>query len=135
MYNTVADGICQNGITDLVSPTRNVELRAEDRRRLLVSRLCNFEKISRFGLLERVKQPFIQDEQRRFLVLLYDLGVRSVPTGDGKLGKQLRKSDIAYLKKTARRRHTERACDICLARACRAEQKDVVPLRDEIAGG
>ena len=49
MYNAVADGIRKNGLSDLIPPTRNVELRAEDRRRLLVSCLGNFKQISCLG--------------------------------------------------------------------------------------
>ena len=134
MNDAVADGVGKDRIADLFPPAGDVKLRTEYRRRLFVSRLRNFEKISRFGLLERVKQPFVQYEQRRFLVLLYYPGIRSVPAGYGKLGEQLRKPDVSYLKKTARRRHAERTSDIRLARAYCTEQNDVVPFRDEIAG-
>lgn len=135
MNDAVADSVGKDRITDLFPPARDVKLRAEYCGRLFVPRLCNLEKISRFCLFERVKQPLVKNEQRRLLVLLYDFGIRAVPTGYGKLGEQLRKPDVAYLKKTACRRHTERTGDIRLARTGRAEQKNVVPFRDEITGG
>ncbi len=59
-------------------PSGNVKLRTEYCRRLFVSRLCNFEKVSRFGFLERIQKPFVKDEQGRLLVLLYDLSEGTV---------------------------------------------------------
>ena len=97
MNDAVADGVCKDRVADLFPPSGDVKLRAEYCGRLFVPRLRDLEKISRFGFLERVKQPFIQNEQRRLLVLLYDLGIRSVPAGYGKLSEQLRKPDVSYL--------------------------------------
>ena len=88
MNDTVAYSIGKDRIADLIPPARDVELRAEYCGRLFVSRLRNFEKISRFGFFERVQQPLVQDEQRRLLVLLYDPGVRSVPTGNCQFGNR-----------------------------------------------
>lgn len=53
--NAVSDGIRQNGITDLILPSRNIELGAEDGGSLLVSCLGNFKQISCFCFLQRVE--------------------------------------------------------------------------------
>ncbi len=133
--DAVADNVGKDRITDLFPLARDVKLRTEYCGRLFVPRLRDLEKISRFGFIERVKQPFVEDEQHRFLVLLYGPEVRSISTGYGKLGKQFRMPDVSYLKKAACRRHAESAGDIRFALAGHAKQKNVVPFRYEIVGG
>ena len=78
MNDTVADGVSEYGVTDLFPLAVNVKLRAKYCRGFWVSRLRDLVKISRFGFLERMQQPLVQYEQRRFLVLLYGLGIIAI---------------------------------------------------------
>ena len=55
VYNAVADGICQNGIANLVPPARNVEPRAKNGGSLSVSPFGNLQQIPRLGFLQRIQ--------------------------------------------------------------------------------
>lgn len=64
MDDPVADGISQDWITNLFPPSGHRKLGADDRRSVLVSGFRNFQKIPRFSFLQRVQQPFVQNQQR-----------------------------------------------------------------------
>lgn len=53
VYHPVADCIGNQGISDLVAPSRNVELGAQDGRSLLVARISYLQKITSLAFLQR----------------------------------------------------------------------------------
>lgn len=86
--NAVTDSIGKDGLADLVPPARNIELRAEDSGRSLVSGFRDLQQIPRLGLLQGIEQSFVQIKQGWLLVLLDDLSVGPVSTGDCKFGQR-----------------------------------------------
>lgn len=88
MNNAVTDSIGKDGLADLVPPARNIELRAEDSGRSLVSGFRDLQQIPRLGLLQGIEQSFVQIKQGWLLVLLDDLSVGPVSTGDCKFGQR-----------------------------------------------
>lgn len=99
-----------------------------------LSRLSYFKNISGFSFLERIQQPLVKNNQCQLLVLLNDLTVNTIVARNGELGNKFRKPDVSYLKKAAYSRHSERTGNIRFVRADSAEQKDIVPFRNIIAG-
>ena len=89
MDDTVADGVCQCRFADFLVPAAHLKLRAENGGCFFVPAFRNFEQISGFGVLKRVKQPFVQNQQLDLLVLLDDLTVCTLGAGDGQFSYQL----------------------------------------------
>ena len=63
MDDTVADGVCQGGVIQILMPARYIQLRTEDGGGCLCARFNQFQDISGLAFLERIQQPFIQNEQ------------------------------------------------------------------------
>lgn len=96
VYNAVADGISQDRIANLFSPSGHCELRAEDRRSVLVPGFRNLQQISRLCFLQWVQQPFVQNQQRAFLIPLDHLPESTVGSCNGEFCQKLRQADIFH---------------------------------------
>ena len=70
IYDPVTDGVSQSRVIQVLMPARNIELRAENGRGCFGSGLYQLQHIPCFALLQRIQEPFIQDQQLRFLQLL-----------------------------------------------------------------
>ena len=83
MDDAVADCVGKNGIAELFTPTRDVELRAKYGGGLFVPGLDNLKQVSGLRVLQWGKQPFINDQQRILLVLRHDLADCAASSGNG----------------------------------------------------
>ena len=124
--DAVTDSIRKRGIIQILLPARDIHLGAEDSGRRLGASLYQLQHIPRFALLERIEQPFIQDEQLDLPELLHVLPVGAFAAGDSDLHEQIRQPDIADGIEAPARGHAERAGDISLAGSGGAEKNDVV---------
>ena len=124
--DAVTDSIRKRGITQILMPAGDIHLGTEDGGCRLGPSFDQFQYIPRFALLERIEQPFIQDEQLNLLELLHVLPVGAFAAGDGDLHEQIRQPDIADGVEAPAGGHAERAGDISLAGSGGAEKNDVV---------
>ena len=126
MDNAVTDSIRQRWIIQILMPARDIHLGTEDSGRGLGSCLDQFQYIPCFALLERLEQPFIQDEQLNLLELLHVLPVGAFAAGNGDLHEQIRQPDIADGVEAPAGGHAQGTSDIGLAGSGGAEKNDVV---------
>ena len=126
MHNAIANRICKDRITDLFSPTGDIKLRAEDRRSIFVSNLCNLKEISCLCFFERIKEPFVKNEKCRLLLLLNHFSVYTVTACYSEFGKQLRQPHISDGEKIADSSHSQRAGKIYFSTASSAEDHNVI---------
>ena len=135
MDDAVADGVCQDGITNLVLPAADAELRAEDSGGDLVPGLNDLQQVAGLRFLQAVEQPLVQNQQGGALVLLDDLREGAVAACNGQFREQLRKADIAHLHEVTDGGHAQGTGQVGLSRAGRAHEDDVVGFGDVRAGG
>ena len=90
MDNPVADGVSQDRIANLFSPSGYRELRAEDRRSILVSGFCNLKQIPCLCFLQRIQQPFVENQQRAFFILLDHLPEGAIGSCNGEFCQKFR---------------------------------------------
>ena len=135
MDNTVANGVGQNGISNLVLPAADAELGAEDGGGDLVPGLNDLQQVAGLRFLQAVEQPLVQNQQGGAFVLLNDLREGAVAAGNGQLCEQLRKPDIAHFHEVSDSSHAQGTGQIGLSRTGRAHENDVVGFGDVRAGG
>ena len=82
MDDTVADGVGQDGIANLVLPTTDAELRAEDAGGNLVPGLNDLQQVAGLRFLQTVEQLLIKNQQGGTFVVLDDLWEGAFSTGN-----------------------------------------------------
>jgi len=126
--NAIADSVGEDGIAELITPARDIKLRAKYGGYLFVPGLNNLKQITGLHIHQRIEQPFVNDKQRIFFILSHDLANRATSPGDGKIHEQFRQTDVFYGEVIANRRHSQSAGEVGLAAARGAEQHDIVVL-------
>ena len=71
--DAVADGVSQSGLTDFLMPATDVELGTENGGSLFVSSLGDFEEVAGLAVLERIEQPFVENQQLGWYVAFFGI--------------------------------------------------------------
>ena len=86
----------------------------------------NLQHVAGFAVGQRQQQPFVQNQQADFLVLLANLLVDSLAPGDRHFIEQVRQADVFDCVEIAAGGNAKGAGEIGFAGAGRAEDDDVV---------
>ena len=104
-------------VGQLVSPSGNVELRAQDGGCSPVTRFHDFKQITAFAFFQRIQQPLVNDQQGVFLVLCHEFADRSVATGNAEFHQQIRQTDVFHRQELSCSCHAQCTGQIGLAAA------------------
>ena len=100
----------------------------------LVPGLHDIQQVPGPCLIQRIQEPFVNNEQGILLVLGHELADCAVAPGDLELHQKIREPDVFQRIEPSCRSHAQSAGQIGLAAAGGSQQDNVVMLLDVVAG-
>ena len=132
---SVEDGVSEGGVADDIVPVLDGELGGEDGAAAGVAVVEDFEQIVAALARQGGEAPVVEDEEPGLGQPLNELGIRTVPAGEGELVEEAGDAEVAGRDAEAARLVAESAGQVGLAGPGRPGDQHGLAVLDPLSGG